>query len=119
MSLCGVSYLKCYKLTLTNTFLLDLLISYRIMCLCFTGNGLTLMLACCSPATPYVDETLSTLNYATRARNIKNKPTVHLDPREKVCITVGHAYINFPPERLHQVLLYHQLKLLHMLWPLK
>jgi hypothetical protein len=50
------------------------------------GNGLCLMIACCSPASAYLEETTSTLNYASRARNIKNKPSVHLDPREKLIL---------------------------------
>jgi hypothetical protein len=40
------------------------------------------MIANVSPAVSYVDETLSTLNYATRAMNIKNKPIVQMDAQE-------------------------------------
>ncbi|MFN9982557.1 MAG: hypothetical protein ACK53Y_21695, partial [bacterium] len=36
------------------------------------GNSQTLFLACVSPADIHVNETLSTLYYANRARNIKN-----------------------------------------------
>ena len=50
------------------------------------GNGLTLMIACCSPALIYLDETLSTLHYASRARNIKNKPVLLIDSKEKLII---------------------------------
>jgi hypothetical protein len=32
------------------------------------------MIACVSPSEVYSDETISTLNYATRTMNIKNKP---------------------------------------------
>eukprot|EP00879_Flechtneria_rotunda_P018559 GHRR01019473.1.p1 GENE.GHRR01019473.1~~GHRR01019473.1.p1 ORF type:complete len:720 (+),score=272.03 GHRR01019473.1:2217-4376(+) len=46
------------------------------------GSALTLMIACCSPSSLQVDETLSTLSYATRAKNIHNRPTVQYDPRE-------------------------------------
>lgn len=42
------------------------------------GNSRTLMLACVSPADNSFDETLNTLKYASRARFIKNKPTVNL-----------------------------------------
>jgi len=42
------------------------------------GASKTLMIACVSPSTSYADETLSTLNYASRAMNIKNKPFVQV-----------------------------------------
>ena len=45
------------------------------------GNSLTLMIACVSPADYNLDETLSTLRYADRARRIKNKPIVNQDPK--------------------------------------
>jgi len=48
------------------------------------GSSLTLMVACCSPSEMHLEETLNTLNYATRASNIKNKPTVHIDPQEQL-----------------------------------
>lgn len=38
------------------------------------GTSKALMIACVSPSETYVDETTSTLNYATRTMNIKNKP---------------------------------------------
>ncbi|KRK06078.1 uncharacterized protein Dyak_GE16938, isoform B [Drosophila yakuba] len=44
------------------------------------GNSITLMIACVSPADYNVAETLSTLRYADRALQIKNKPVVNLDP---------------------------------------
>ncbi|KAG5900429.1 hypothetical protein JTB14_029315 [Gonioctena quinquepunctata] len=43
------------------------------------GNSITLMIACVSPADYNIDETLSTLRYADRARKIKNKPIVNQD----------------------------------------
>jgi len=39
------------------------------------------MIACVSPADSNFEETLSTMKYASRARNIKNKPVVNLDPK--------------------------------------
>lgn len=36
--------------------------------------------ACVSPADSNAEETLNTLKYANRARNIQNKPTVNRDP---------------------------------------
>ncbi|KAG1656085.1 Osmotic avoidance abnormal protein 3 [Nymphon striatum] len=46
------------------------------------GNTKTLMVACLSPADNNYDETLSTLRYANRAKNIKNKPKINEDPKE-------------------------------------
>ncbi|MEW5307173.1 MAG: hypothetical protein WDW36_009583 [Sanguina aurantia] len=46
------------------------------------GSALALMIACCSPSAVQLEETLSTLSYATRAKNITNRPTVQFDPRE-------------------------------------
>ena len=45
------------------------------------GNSRTTMIACVSPAESNYDETLNTLNYASRARKIKNKPKVNTDPK--------------------------------------
>eukprot|EP00826_Nyctotherus_ovalis_P011063 TRINITY_DN12888_c0_g7_i1.p1 TRINITY_DN12888_c0_g7~~TRINITY_DN12888_c0_g7_i1.p1 ORF type:complete len:463 (-),score=141.33 TRINITY_DN12888_c0_g7_i1:8-1330(-) len=44
------------------------------------GNARTTMIACVSPAESNQEETLSTLLYACKARNIKNKPIVNRDP---------------------------------------
>ena len=43
------------------------------------GNSQTLFLACVSPSDTNASETLSTLNYANRARNIRNAPTKNID----------------------------------------
>ena len=40
------------------------------------------MVACVSPADNNFDETLSTLRYANRATNIKNKPKINEDPKD-------------------------------------
>uniref|UniRef100_A0A8C8H5H8 Kinesin family member 4 n=1 Tax=Oncorhynchus tshawytscha TaxID=74940 RepID=A0A8C8H5H8_ONCTS len=45
------------------------------------GNSHTLMIACISPADSNIEETINTLRYADRARKIKNKPVVNVDPR--------------------------------------
>ncbi|XP_029463115.1 chromosome-associated kinesin KIF4A isoform X2 [Rhinatrema bivittatum] len=45
------------------------------------GNSHTLMIACISPADSNMEETLNTLRYADRARKIKNKPVVNIDPK--------------------------------------
>ncbi|XP_028923700.1 chromosome-associated kinesin KIF4A isoform X2 [Ornithorhynchus anatinus] len=45
------------------------------------GNSHTVMIACVSPADSNMEETLNTLRYADRARKIKNKPVVNVDPQ--------------------------------------
>ena len=45
------------------------------------GNSNTAMIACVSPADNSFTETLNTLKYANRARNIKNKPIVNRDSK--------------------------------------
>ena len=47
------------------------------------GTAKTLMIACVSPSSVYSDETMSTLNYASRTMNIKNKPLVQMDSKER------------------------------------
>lgn len=39
------------------------------------------MIACVSPADSNMEESLNTLRYADRARKIKNKPVVNIDPQ--------------------------------------
>ena len=46
------------------------------------GNTKTLMIANVGPADMNFDETLSTLRYANRAKNIKNKPKINEDPKD-------------------------------------
>ncbi|EYB99322.1 hypothetical protein Y032_0123g1144 [Ancylostoma ceylanicum] len=46
------------------------------------GNTKTIMIACISPSDNNYDETLSTLRYANRAKNIKNKPKINEDPKD-------------------------------------
>jgi len=40
------------------------------------------MIAAISPADFNFEETLTTLRYASRAKNIKNKPRVNQDPKD-------------------------------------
>lgn len=42
------------------------------------GNSKALMIACISPSATYFEETLSTMNYAARTMNIKNKPIIQV-----------------------------------------
>ena len=47
------------------------------------GTSKTLMIACVSPSDAYAEETMSTLNYASRTMNIKNKPLIQMDSKER------------------------------------
>lgn len=46
------------------------------------GNSKTIMVANIGPASYNYDETLTTLRYASRAKNIKNKPRINEDPKD-------------------------------------
>ncbi|KAK6751133.1 hypothetical protein RB195_002854 [Necator americanus] len=46
------------------------------------GNSKTVMVACIGPASYNYEETLGTLRYANRAKNIKNKPKINEDPKD-------------------------------------
>lgn len=46
------------------------------------GNSQTLMLACASPADANITETLNTLKYANRARNIRNRVVINQEINE-------------------------------------
>ncbi|XP_018599446.2 kinesin-like protein KIF3C [Scleropages formosus] len=46
------------------------------------GNAKTIMVATLGPSSSNYDETLTTLRYANRAKNIKNKPRVNEDPKD-------------------------------------
>ncbi|PIO23912.1 Kinesin-like protein KIF3B [Aquarana catesbeiana] len=46
------------------------------------GNAKTVMVANIGPASYNVEESLTTLRYANRAKNIKNKPRVNEDPKD-------------------------------------
>ena len=46
------------------------------------GNTKTVMVTNVGPADWNYDETMSTLRYASRAKNIKNKPRVNEDPKD-------------------------------------
>ncbi|XP_025201494.1 kinesin-like protein KIF12 [Melanaphis sacchari] len=52
------------------------------------GTGVTLMIACISPARSNASETISTLRYAARAKKIKTKPVIVMDPREALIVSL-------------------------------
>eukprot|EP00873_Tetraselmis_striata_P007577 jgi/Tetstr1/427841/TSEL_001811.t2 len=52
------------------------------------GNARTVMVACVSPADSNMDETLSTLKYASSARNIKNKVVANRDEESSAMLAM-------------------------------
>jgi len=48
------------------------------------GNSYSLMIACLSPSDAFVEENVSTLNYAMKASFIKNAPEQNIDPKMKM-----------------------------------
>lgn len=48
------------------------------------GNSLTLMIACIAPSDDYVEENISTLDYASRAARITNKVALNEDPKTRI-----------------------------------
>lgn len=44
------------------------------------------MIANIGPASYNYEETLTTLRYANRAKNIKNKPVVNIDPKDAILL---------------------------------
>lgn len=48
------------------------------------GNHKTLMIACLSPSGSNTEESLNTLRYANRAKNIQNKATINMDAGSKL-----------------------------------
>lgn len=54
------------------------------------GSALALMVACVSPAHGAAEETLSTLSYAARAKNIRNQPVVQVDS----CFRAHDAFLD-------------------------
>ncbi|XP_058856888.1 kinesin-like protein KIF12 [Acipenser ruthenus] len=52
------------------------------------GSGVTLMIACISPATMNLQETMNTLRYASRAKRIKNRPVAKRDSKERRVISL-------------------------------
>ncbi|XP_031214447.1 kinesin-like protein KIF27 isoform X4 [Mastomys coucha] len=45
------------------------------------GSAKTVMITCVSPSSSDFDESLNSLKYANRARNIRNKPTLNVSPQ--------------------------------------
>ncbi|CAG9863505.1 unnamed protein product [Phyllotreta striolata] len=65
------------------------------------GNGVTLMIACISPAKSNIHETLNTLRYAARAKKIRTKPIVVMDPREALILNLKREVTTLQSENHH------------------
>ncbi|BBN16782.1 hypothetical protein MPTK1_7g09250 [Marchantia polymorpha subsp. ruderalis] len=62
------------------------------------GNSLALMIACVSPSSSALDETLSTLHYGTCAKHIINAPSVNMDARDKVVLELELEIVRLKKE---------------------
>ncbi|XP_066835972.1 kinesin-like protein KIF12 isoform X3 [Anser cygnoides] len=60
----------------------------RLLARSLGGWGITLMVACISPSSRCLSETLSTLHYASRARRVTTRPVSNRVPREKLLQTL-------------------------------
>ncbi|KAK7590185.1 hypothetical protein V9T40_001798 [Parthenolecanium corni] len=65
------------------------------------GSGVTLMIACISPASSNVCETLNTLRYAARAKKIRTKPIIVMDPRETLIVSLKREIEALQKENEH------------------
>ncbi|CAD8139634.1 unnamed protein product [Paramecium pentaurelia] len=71
------------------------------------GNSNTCMIACISPASSNYEETINTLKYASRAREIKNKPTQNRDPHVAQVMALKQTinYLNDQIKQYQQLLI--------------
>jgi hypothetical protein len=63
------------------------------------GNSFTLMIACLAPSDYYMEENLSTLNYASLAKRISNTASVNEDPKTRL-IRLLRKQVKFLKEQL-------------------
>ena len=56
------------------------------------GNSFSLMVSCLSPNDKFIDETLSTLSYSTKAAHISNQPVKNQDPN---CKLIGKLKVRY------------------------
>lgn len=56
------------------------------------------MLACCSPIADHVDVTLSTLQYACLAQNVKSDPIVIRDPQDQLVLDLKRTIMELRSE---------------------
>uniref|UniRef100_A0A8C3YK88 Kinesin family member 7 n=1 Tax=Catagonus wagneri TaxID=51154 RepID=A0A8C3YK88_9CETA len=73
------------------------------------GNAKTVMIACVSPSSSDFDETLNTLNYASRAQNICNRATVNWQPEaERAPEEAAAAAARGPPRHRSETRIIHR-----------
>ncbi|KAK9295571.1 hypothetical protein QLX08_010135 [Tetragonisca angustula] len=65
------------------------------------GNGVSLMIACISPAKSNASETLNTLRYAARVKKIRTKPIVVMDPRDALILSLKREVVALQTENEH------------------
>ncbi|KAI5719362.1 hypothetical protein M8J76_009088 [Diaphorina citri] len=65
------------------------------------GSGVTLMIATISPARSNISETLNTLRYAARAKRIRTKPIIVMDPREALILSLKREVAALQSENEH------------------
>nr|XP_030734502.1 kinesin-like protein KIF7 isoform X3 [Globicephala melas] len=72
------------------------------------GNAKTVMIACVSPSSSDFDETLNTLNYASRAQNIRNRATVNWRPEAERAPEEAAAGPRGPPRHRSETRIIHR-----------
>nr|XP_058912571.1 kinesin-like protein KIF7 isoform X2 [Kogia breviceps] len=72
------------------------------------GNAKTVMIACISPSSSDFDETLNTLNYASRAQNIRNRATVNWRPEAERAPEEAPAGPRGPPRHRSETRIIHR-----------
>ncbi|XP_005006342.1 kinesin-like protein KIF7 isoform X2 [Cavia porcellus] len=72
------------------------------------GNAKTVMIACVSPSSSDFDETLNTLNYASRAQNIRNRATVNWRPEAERAPEEATAGTRGPPRHRSETRIIHR-----------
>ncbi|EDL07057.1 mCG19450, isoform CRA_b [Mus musculus] len=72
------------------------------------GNAKTVMIACVSPSSSDFDETLNTLNYASRAQNIRNRATVNWRPEAERVPEEQAAGARGPPRHRSETRIIHR-----------
>ncbi|KAJ3341447.1 hypothetical protein HDU93_004848 [Gonapodya sp. JEL0774] len=65
------------------------------------GNGFALMIACVSPSSQQLTETIKTLRYASRAKRIRNRPVIVMDPREELILCLRKRVGELEEENRH------------------
>ncbi|XP_076980289.1 kinesin-like protein KIF7 [Tamandua tetradactyla] len=72
------------------------------------GNAKTVMVACVSPSACDFDETLNTLNYASRAQSIRNRATVNWRPEAERAPDEAAAGARGPPRHRSETRIIHR-----------